>query len=66
MTLKSDTKFQEELTCCFKIDKRNLTTFDLSTWKSQKSFPLLGPFRAKYVLFELKKYRGVIFHDTEE
>ena len=27
---------QEELTWQFKIDKRNLTNFDLSTWKSQK------------------------------
>ena len=23
-------------------------------------------FWAKYILFELKKYRGVMFHDTEE
>ena len=37
MTLKSDTKLGEELTCCFKIDMRNLTNFDLSTWKFQKS-----------------------------
>ena len=33
--LKRDTKFGEESTC-FKIDIRNLTNFDLSTWKSQK------------------------------
>ena len=26
----------------------------------------MGSFRANYVLFELKKYRGVIFHDSEE
>ena len=26
----------------------------------------MGSFRAKYILFVLKKYRGVIFHDTEE
>ena len=31
MTLKSDTKFGKESTSCFKIDKRNLTNFDLST-----------------------------------
>ena len=35
MTLKSDTKFGEELTCCFKTDMRNLTNFDLSTRKCQ-------------------------------
>ena len=36
MTLKRDRKFGEESTCRFKIDKRNLTDFDLSTQKSQK------------------------------
>ena len=29
-------KFEEELTCCFKIDTRSLTNFDWSTRKSQK------------------------------
>ena len=36
MTMKNDTKFEEELTCQFKIDMRNLTNFDLSTQKSEK------------------------------
>ena len=31
MTMKDDVKFEEELTCRFKIDMRNLTNFDLST-----------------------------------
>ena len=35
MTMKNDAKFEEELTCHFKIDMRNLTNFDPSTWKSQ-------------------------------
>ena len=30
-----------------------------------KSLALLGSFCAKYILFELEKYKGVIFHDTE-
>ena len=34
-TLKNDTKFEEESTCQFKIDMRNLTHFDPSTRKSQ-------------------------------
>ena len=34
--------------------------------KVSKIFILMGSFWAKYILFELKKYRGVIFHDTEE
>ena len=60
MKLKRDAKFGEESTCCFKIDIRNLTSFDLSTRKSQK-FHFIG-----LLLFELKKYRGVISHDIEE
>ena len=34
MTVKNDAKFEEELTCQFKIDMRNLTNF--GTRKSQK------------------------------
>ena len=36
MTMKNNAKFEEELTCHFKIDKRNLTSFDSSTRKSKK------------------------------
>ena len=36
-TLKNDATFEEESTCQFKTDMRNLTNFDLSTRKSQKS-----------------------------
>ena len=34
--MKNDTKFEEEFTCQFKTDMRNLTNFDPSTQKSQK------------------------------
>ena len=34
--------------------------------KASKIFTLMGSFQAKYILFELKKYRGVVFHDIEE
>ena len=37
MKIKNDAKFEVELTCCFKIEMRNLTNFDTSTQKSQKS-----------------------------
>ena len=37
VAMKNDAKFEEELTCQFKIDMRNLTKFDPSTQKSQKS-----------------------------
>ena len=33
--------------------------------KVSKMFILIGSFGARYILFELKKYRGVIFHATE-
>ena len=31
-----------------------------------KIFTLMGSLWPKYIMFELQKYRGVIFHDTEE
>ena len=36
MTMKNYAKFEEEPTCHVKIDMRNLTNFDPSTWKFQK------------------------------
>ena len=36
MTLKNDAKSEEELTCRFKIDIRNMKNFDLSTQKNKK------------------------------
>ena len=63
MTMKDDTKIEEGLTFRWKIDM-NFTTFDPSTWKAY--FFLIGSLWPKYILFELQKYRGVIFNDTEE
>ena len=36
MAMKNNAKFEEELTCHFKTDMRNLTNFDSSTQKSKK------------------------------
>ena len=36
MTLKNDEKSEEELTCRFKIEIKNLVNFDSRTRKSQK------------------------------
>ena len=66
MKLKRDTKLGEESTCCFKIGVRNLTNFDLSAEKFSKLFIFMGSFWAKYILSELKKYRVIIFHETEK
>ena len=35
MTLKSDAKFEEKLTCCLENDMRNLANFHQSTRKCQ-------------------------------
>ena len=65
MTLKSDAKFKEKLTCGFKYDMRNLVNFHPTTQKSE-NFTSMGYFCPKYIRFELKKYRGVIFHNTDQ
>ena len=36
MAMKNNAKFEEDLTCHFKTDMRNLTNFDLSTQKFKK------------------------------
>ena len=65
MILKKDAKFKEKLTCSFKCDMRNLVNFHPTTQKCEHSFSM-GSFCPKYAKFELQKYRGVIFHDTEQ
>ena len=60
MKMKNDANIEEELTCRFKIDMRSFTNFDL------KKFVSIGSLWPNYILFELQKYRGVIFHDTKE
>ena len=65
MTLESDAKSKEKLICSFIYDMKNLMKFHPTTQKS-KNFTLMDYFRPKYMRFELKKYSGVIFHDTEQ
>ena len=38
MTLKSDVKFEEKLTCGLENDMRYMANFHHSTWKSQNFF----------------------------
>ena len=64
-TQKSDVKFNEKLTCGFKYDMRDLVNFHPTTQKFE-NFTLMGSFCPKYTRFELQKYRGVIFHETEQ
>ena len=58
MTLKKDPSFVEKLTFCLKNDMSNLMNFNLSSGKSDE-FPFMGYFCRKYLLFELKRYKGV-------
>ena len=64
MILKSDAKFEEKLIFCFKNGK-NLVNIDPSTQVS-KICTVICSFCAKYITFDPKKYRGVIFNDTKE
>ena len=64
MLLKSDAKFEEK-PICFKNDK-NLVNYGPSISKVSKIWTLIGHLYAKYITFDLKKYRGVTFHGTEE
>ena len=66
MTLKNDEKSEEELTCRFKIDIRNLTNFDSRTRKSQKIYTLIGCFWPNYIMLELKKYRRAMSGCTQD
>ena len=64
MKMNNDAKFEEQLTCCFKLN-REFDEFWPEHLKVSKIFTLIHSFGAKY-MFWAKKYRGVIFHDTEE
>ena len=55
---EGDTKFGEESTCRLKIGIKNFTKFDPRTQVS-KIFILMGSYWAQYILFELKKWRGI-------
>ena len=65
MELKSDAKFKEKLTYGFKYDIKDLMNFP-PTSQNSGSFTFMGYFCPKQMRFELEKYRGVIFHYTEQ
>ena len=65
MTLKSDGKFKEKALCGFKYYIKNLVNFHPTTQNYENIFSMVS-FCQRYTSFELQKYRGVIFHDTEQ
>ena len=65
MTLKSDAKFEEQPTLSSKNDMRNLLNLNASSGKSENfHFDVL--LLSKCIMFEPKKYRWVLCHNTEE
>ena len=65
MTLKSDTKFEEKLTCGLKHDMGNLVNFHQRT-ESVKIGTLMESFCPTEKRYDLQIYRGVTCHDNEE
>ena len=63
MTLKIDAKFEEKLICVSKLTR--IWWILIQEHKSLKNLHF-GPLRERHAMFDLKKYRGVIFHDTRE
>ena len=58
MTLKSDAKFEEKLTCSFKYDIKNLAIFHPTIQKSE-NFCSIGYFCQKSI-------QGLSYKNTEE
>ena len=59
MTLKSDAKFKEKLTCGFKYKMGNLVNFYPTTQKSE-NFTSMGSFCPKHVNFPLENFREIV------
>ena len=66
MTLKSDAKFDEKLTLGSKNDMNYLLNFNANSSKSEnlKNFDVL--LLSKYIMFEQKKGRRIMCHNTEK
>ena len=62
LKLKNDANFEVELTYVLKNDMRNLRKFDVTL----KICTLMGFFLPKYIMFEPRKYRGVMHYYTED
>ena len=63
MILKRYAKFEEKSR---KIVVSKMTLVLIRALKVLKISTLIDLFRVKYITFDIKIYRGVIFHDTEE
>ena len=64
MTLKSDAKFKEKLTCGFKYDVTNLTNSHPTTQKSENFFSMDSGC-PKCIMLQLENFIGIMCHGTE-
>ena len=64
MTLKIHAKFEEKLIFCCK-KRQEFGEIWPEHSQVSKTCTFICSYCAKYLMFDLKKYRGVIFHDTE-
>ena len=53
-------KFKGKLTCGFKKDKK------FGLFLCEQSKVLMSSFSPKHIKFQLKRYKGVMSHDSEE
>ena len=65
MPLKNGSKFEEELTFQYKNWHEKFNEFSHTYSKISNTCPLIACFSPKYLMFELRKYRVVIFDRTE-
>ena len=59
-------KIWREIDLSFQNWHKKFDKFWCEHLKVSKMFYLMRSFWAKYILFELKRYSGIIFHETEE
>ena len=65
MIMKNDEKFEKELTCQIKNWHEEFNRLWHESLKVSKICILMGYFWPKYIMFELRKYKGVMFDDTQ-
>ena len=66
MVLNIDATFDGKVTCSFKNDMRNLANFYHKMLGNLKIGTLMRYFYWNYKVLELKFYRGVLRHDSQE
>ena len=64
MTLKIDAKFEEKLSVVSKM--RRIWWILIPVLEVPKICTFIGSYCARYLMFDLKNHRGVIFDDTEK